>query len=499
MLPRPVQIEVPCKDKWGHPDVTPQSVVNLAELTECMGSHYPTHFEVIFGTNPRGFWEALHDDDPKFLAINALRADPTWMDTTYPFVLHGDGGVYTKKTQSSIPTVSIKSLLSEPFQGNTLPIFCLPKDMRSADTAGFMWRMAVHFLNACYDGVHPLKRDNEGNDWPADSPQARLAGRPILGGRARIVVWIVTGDLEFLGNELGFPHFNTTEPCWMCPVCRREGPYSLTDLSLDAGWKRQLVTSAEGIWVPPTDHPISSLRGFTRFAVPGELMHTGVLGVLCWFLGAVIWELMHDGVWEGGIDQRLQQLWSQILIEYDAQQIKNRLSKLTVSMFSGGTDQWACFTGKAAETTSLLYVLRNVCGVFQTGSYRDHHRGVCFDMLCWIFDTCESNGPVLPRPVAEEMLARYDRFLIHYNWLAHNSARLGRMNYNIVTKTHMMWHICYHARWLNPRLCWAYEFEDFAGTMITAAKACMAGSPLRIVGGKVLQHFLLVLQLRLRH
>ena len=74
----------------------------------------------------------------------------------------------------------------------------------------------------------------------------------------------------------------------------------------------------------------------------------------------------------------------------------------------------------------------------------------------------------------------------------------GRLCYNPVGKTHVLWHICYHARWLNPRFIWAYEFEDFVGAMITAAKSCMAGTPLRLVGTKTLDNYLMVLQLRLR-
>ena len=96
------------------------------------------------------------------------------------------------------------------------------------------------------------------------------------------------------------------------------------------------------------------------------------------------------------------------------------------------------------------------------------------------------------------MLQSYDRFLVHYNWLANYSMEHNILNYNIVVKLHCLWHICYHARYLNPRLTWCYEFEDFIGTIIAAAKACMAGSPLHIVGRKVLNNFLLIAQLRMR-
>ena len=97
------------------------------------------------------------------------------------------------------------------------------------------------------------------------------------------------------------------------------------------------------------------------------------------------------------------------------------------------------------------------------------------------------------------MLRKCDDFLVHYNWLANYAARNLRLYYNIVFKLHHLWHIVYHARFLNPAMIWCYEFEDFVGTMLTCAEGCMHGSPLLIVGHKCLENYLLVLQLRLRH
>ena len=53
------------------------------------------------------------------------------------------------------------------------------------------------------------------------------------------------------------------------------------------------------------------------------------------------------------------------------------------------------------------------------------------------------------------------------------------------------------SRSLNPKVPWCYEFEDFVGTIIRAARGCMSGTPLHLVGHKVLANYLLVLQMRL--
>ena len=63
------------------------------------------------------------------------------------------------------------------------------------------------------------------------------------------------------------------------------------------------------------------------------------------------------------------------------------------------------------------------------------------------------------------------------------------------TKHHMLWHIAHMARWINPRAHWCYDFEDFVGDVIVSAKSCIAGTPMTLIGSKVMQFVLLVLQL----
>ena len=103
----------------------------------------------------------------------------------------------------------------------------------------------MHGLNAAFDGVHPAT-NHLGLPWPAGSPQADLAGSLLCNGGVRVVVYTLTGDLEYLGVEFGFPHFNSLSPCWFCPASRAAGsPHSLTDLQRAVGWKSNLVSDAE--------------------------------------------------------------------------------------------------------------------------------------------------------------------------------------------------------------------------------------------------------------
>ena len=171
-----------------------------------------------------------------------------------------------------------------------------------------------------------------------------------------------------------FPHYNSNNPCWMCPAGRL-GPMFITDVCRRATWKDHVFPPGADLFSPVTLHPISKLRGFGRWLCPGDLMHTGPLGVVGWFLGAVLWELWAQGPWVGDDKARLQQLWEAILLEYIAQNSSHRLTMLTISMFFHGNNSYTCFTGKASESLSLLYVVHEVCIEVSTGSARDTHTG----------------------------------------------------------------------------------------------------------------------------
>ena len=146
----------------------------------------------------------------------------------------------------------------------------------------------------------------------------------------------------------------------------------------------------------------------------------------------------------------------------------------------------------------MRFVLHEICIELDTGSARDAHRLRCFESLSFIYKSCTSNGWLIPGPEADELLEHCDRFLVHYNWLSTNAIASLRLDYNPVGKFHHCWHICDHAKFLNPKVGWCFQFEDFVGEMIKCARGCMHGTPLRLVGRKCLENWLLVLQLRLR-
>ena len=358
-----------------------------------------------------------------------------------------------------------------------------------------LWAETVHCFNAMFYGIHP-ERDAMGEPFAnQDGEDARLTGAPLCRG-IRFVAWIKTGDLDWLCNHLGYPHFNSNHPCWFDDVSRdQDTEYPMTDLSRGANWKTTLLDDEAGC-CPCTDHVIGTIVGFTRYHTPGDLMHTGCLGVLSWFLGGVCWELVYDGPFAGGEDERCKALFDLIRGQYAMLGTESRLTTLKTTMFKG--DGFSGLKAKAAVTQHLLFALHGVCQQVSEGTDRDLHRLAAFHYLTSMYTIFKNGDMFLERAEAERALECVDAFYEHYAWLLQYNLEKARLNYPIVPKLHMLWHIAYLSRFLNPVKTWAYEWEDFMNTLVTAAKACLAGSQMKLVGNKVMHHFFLVLDLRVR-
>ena len=62
----------------------------------------------------------------------------------------------------------------------------------------------------------------------------------------------------------------------------------------------------------------------------------------------------------------------------------------------------------------------------------------------------------------------------------------------------MFVHTIQNSYWMNPRVTWCYEFESAIGDMVGCAKSCLAGTSMQRIGSKVIDSYLLVVQISLR-
>ena len=308
----------------------------------------------------------------------------------------------------------------------------------------------------------------------------------------------IQGDLEYLSNELRMPDFNGNSPCWFDSVSRIPGgPNPMTDVSLQVSWMCTIISAAEGVLVPPSSHPIFGIVGASCWHCPGDLMHSGDLGVVQYLTGSILEELCDE--WPGPLTQqgRTEHVWRAIKSKYDENQTSNRLGILKKEMFSR-RDDFPCLKAKAAESRALLFTLKDICSDINDRSDRDEHRIRCLRGLCTVYSIFKQADLFLSAEDSKSALENYDVFLLHYHWLLKRSLSQGFRRYGLYFKFHNMWHIVEASRWLNPCSTWCYDFEDFQRQVVAAGRACVAGSPMVIIGNKVLQNLLLVLELQAR-
>ena len=78
-------------------------------------------------------------DDPRFLAMNAITSQPGWQDTTIPYMLHGDGAVFTFNNQQKLLSINVKSLVCDNrFSPHIIPLFCIVETVRCKLKEGYL-------------------------------------------------------------------------------------------------------------------------------------------------------------------------------------------------------------------------------------------------------------------------------------------------------------------------------------------------------------------------
>ena len=170
-------------------------------------------------------------------------------------------------------------------------------------------------------------------------------------------------------------------------------------------------------------------------------------------------ELVFDGDLDGNKHQRCAEVFNRLRDQYEQDGTQNKLSQLTVSMFTH-PGSFSCLSANAAEARALLKPLLELCKALDSGSDRDMHRVMALEHLVQMYEIFQRADLVLTDAEADGAMAAYQTYLVHYNELLQLSLDRKERNYNLVFKHHHMCHIVDHARFIHPRYIWCYEFED---------------------------------------
>ena len=71
--------------------------------------------------------------------MDAITSQPGWQDTTIPYMLHGDGAVFTFKNQQKLLSINVKSpVCDNRFSPHIIPLFSIVETVRCKLKEGYL-------------------------------------------------------------------------------------------------------------------------------------------------------------------------------------------------------------------------------------------------------------------------------------------------------------------------------------------------------------------------
>ena len=196
---------------------------------------------------------------------------------------------------------------------------CCNELEHGVDTRKRLWKGAIWDLLCCVRGEF-LPYDWDGQDIAATEGHQRRGKIGRIMGELVLACNQLVADTEYHCNALRLRHFrNKTSPCDWCGCDALKGsPKNYSDFREGSLWMLSMVTLEQ--WMNNvTPHPLFEahvLIGITIFSICLDILHILNLGVDRYFLGSLVWTMVHDSGLPGDFHTRAEYVWGR----YDAAQ-----------------------------------------------------------------------------------------------------------------------------------------------------------------------------------
>ena len=460
------------------------------EIFSFLFENYPTAFKKLFmpgGENDcENFWRQCS-------GASTLHGQPALrrLDTkkAVPIGFHGDevpiGG--RGKTWCKLAVVlSFFSLLatSMPTKDSLLWIWaCNPAQFVSGDGGSVHAFMLVlkWSLDTLFSGVWP-RTDHRGVRYHPQSREGKKAGKHLAGGYYGIVMALI-GDLDYMNKFLGLPHWTSAaNPCNLCK-CTKAGPLTWKDSRSNAPWRATTYTT--GSWRANPDrskNPIFDTANMSGLSCQSDYMHVKYLGYQQFFLGSVLWLLVHEIL----LGEPLANIRAIGLYVFRYQRRYNIPSKFPLtawrklSIFERQKG-FPKLRGKGAHIRHVAKALSSLWNRKMSPANRNHRRIALIFKLDSEVDaildrySADLGYYALPAEDATSVISKQIQISQLYQVLEEQYATAATPLFNVVSKLHYSHHIFDEARHLHPHLSWCWRGEDFMNVASTLLSSCMRG------------------------
>ena len=145
---------------------------------------------------------------------------------------------------------------------------------------------------------------------------------------------------------------------------------------------------------------------------------------------------------------------------------------------------------KAAHQRTLMPVIEKLSSEYEAdGDNFRRMRTMCLREMNRFYNTIESAGMYLTDAEAKTVSESIENTLVLYGALAAEAQRMKKAKWSIVNKHHFLFHIGQQGRWLNPRLSWCYQSEDFMRLIGRIASTVMMGTGILNLSRKVVERW----------
>jgi hypothetical protein len=444
------------------------------------------------------FWRTVEMRGDPRLQDHPMKKHTDWMSCTIPLALHGDGvpviGV-GKPSVKSLEVLSFQSIFTDilsSMRSKQLISMMFSKNM-CTDSELEVWRILLWSFHWLAEGVWPPVGWNF-NAWPPGSTEEALGvGKKPLANGLRATIWSLKGDLDYFAKSLHLRHYNSVEPCDLCPANRRsDKAMQITNFGDDAVWQSKLYSSAEwlGLYGGEEPHPVFQVGSVSNLCLEPDKLHIMYLGTSQYMLGSALHIMVHEEM-VGLPADNMESVWRSIVECYVANNVPVRFSSITCSSFAS-PKHYPRLKGKGAEIRDVVYPILKAwqCFVPATSVWKDRVIKL-LEAQCDIQHTLQANRLDLHMDLASCSRLQRDvlTLLVTYQELAVQADAAGKLLWNFPMKFHWLWHLGQRCKFLNPAAGNTMIDEDFAGRMKTLTSACSAGSQLHNMSVKAMEKY----------
>ena len=495
-LPAPLKFRLPFKKPLG---LCLQGILLPHEMLAALYSEYRHAFlETICSSiqTLKKFWAGA-SQHPTMDRHPAKRV-PGWTSLFIPLAVHDDGVPITGIGKGWSKSMTIFGWYSLVGLGKTKSMlhYCwgfydkLKKGDLEEGTLSDFFKILKWSLLAMYEGQWP-RADYNGKVYKVGTPEHSRAGRNLAGGY-RCLLFGLTGDLDYFHYILGCMNWSLSRgPCMWCQ-CKATGDNSWSDFGANAEWRlTRWDKAAWHGWQERTKLALLTLPGCSNFTIMYDWMHCKYLGFDMYCFGSVL-ALLVNFVLMDSPENNLVQCWNflkQYFKDHNTPTPFRYINKLTMFIRQG---KYPKLRGKAREVRCLGPAL---CALWQQDASRNLHvhREVTAMMKCNVhleeMLTEYRDEYVLPAGASSEFEATCEKVLQLYNSLAQHFLEEEMRLFDVTSKAHFMQEIALMAKYISPRLTWAFMGEDQMQKMSRVAKSCTSGNVITGQTIKMAEHY----------